>query len=94
MSVQTLIKQPGESRLFSMDFSGLLAVGEDIATIDSVTADIAGLTFPGGSLIAGTFAQFRVEDGVSGIRYKITVVVTTTQGNVLEGEGILQVKDL
>jgi hypothetical protein len=94
MAIETLIKQPAESRLYAFDFSALLAVNEDLATVDSVTADVAGLTFSGSPTIVGPLAQQRILGGTAGIRYKITIRVTTNQSNILEGEGILQVKDL
>lgn len=94
MSIQTLIKQPFESRLYSFDFSSLLAAAEELSSVISITSDITGLTFSGGATIAGGFVQQRILGGTAGVRYKITVRVNTNQSNILEGEGILQVKDI
>lgn len=94
MAAQTLIKQPGESRLYSMDFSGLLAAGETLASVDSVVDSPVGVTFDGSPVASGVYAQQRISGGTSGIKYKVTMTVTTSAGNVLEGEGVLQVKDL
>lgn len=93
MAVQTLIKQPAESRLYSMDFSNLLAPGETLSSVTSVTADVAGLTL-GSPTCSGVFAYSQISSGTADVRYKVTFVVVTSAGNTLEGEGTLQVKDL
>lgn len=94
MSVPSLIKQPSESRLYSMDFSALLAKGETLSSVSSVVSTPAGLTLSGAASVSGVFAQQRITGGTSGIEYIVTFVVLTSAGNTLEGEGILQVKDL
>lgn len=94
MSTPSLIKQPAESRLYTMDFSGLLGQGETIAGVTSVTATPSGLTLSGGPTFSGVFANQRIAGGTSGQKYTVTFLVTTSGGNTLEGEGILQVKDL
>ncbi len=100
MSTPSCVKQPGESRLYSFDFSALLATGETLSSVNSVTyvgdgdpADTA-LTLSGSSAIVGKTVTQRILAGTSGVRYKVTTRVTTSLGNILEGEGILQVKDL
>lgn len=94
MSTPSLIKQPSESRQFSMDFSALLAPGESISSVTSVTALPAGLTLSGAPVSSGAIATQRIAGGTNAIRYVVTYVVLTSLGNTLEGEGILQVKDL
>jgi hypothetical protein len=94
MSTPSLIKQPAENRLYSMDFSGLLAVGETIAGVSSVVATPSGLTLVGSPSYSGVYAMQRISGGTANTRYKVTFVVTTTAGNTLEGEGYLQVKDI
>ena len=96
MSVPSLVKQPSENRVYVMDFSGLMSKGETIASVTSVTytgPDVA-LTLSGPVTYSGVYAQQRIEGGTSGIKYKVTFVVTTSLGNTLQGEGLLQVKDL
>lgn len=90
---QTLVKQPSESRLFSMDFSGLLASGETVSGVTSATADKAGLVL-GAPAFTTSAAQVRISGGTDGVTYKITFVVTTSLSNTLEGEGLLSVEDL
>lgn len=93
MSSETLVKQPAESRLFSMDFSPLLASGETLASVVSVTGLPVGLTI-GAASYSGQVASARISGGTTGTRYKITFLVTTSAGNTVESEGVLQVKDL
>jgi len=94
MPTPSLIKQPAESRLYTMDFSGLLARGETLAGVTSVTATPTGLTLVDPPTYSGVYASQRISGGTSGTRYTVTFLVTTSAGNTLEGEGILQVKDL
>lgn len=77
-----------------MDFSALMAEGESITTVDSVTAVPSGLTFVGPAVAAGTRAQQRISGGTDKVAYKVTIRVSTSGGNTLEGEGILQVRDI
>lgn len=95
-SVPSVIKQPGESRLYPMEFAALLVEGETISGIDSITKDKT--TTPdlviAEQAYSGSIVQFRVSGGVDGTKYKITVRVDTTAGNLIEGEGIIQCEDL
>ena len=96
MSKPTLIKQPSENRAYSMDFSALLGEGETIASVTSVTfsGPDAALTLVGLPTFSGSFVSQRIKDGTAGVRYNVTFLVVTSAGNVLEGDGILQVKEL
>jgi len=90
-----LYKQPNESRMFAINFSANLESGETINAINSVTVTGAGLTVGSQSITSdGKKVQFRVSDGTAGESYQITVVATTTQSNILEGDGILVVKQI
>lgn len=95
MSTQTLIKQPSESRLYSMEFAPNLAPGETISSVTSVTADPStGIDITAVPVASGTQAQQRIAGGTDGVQYKITFVVETSAGNTLEGEGYLTVRQL
>jgi hypothetical protein len=96
MRTPSLLKQPGEDRLYSMDFASMLGVGETVVTVDSVTAlpDDGEISLDGAAIALGTEAQQRISGGAAGTTYKVTFVVTTSADNVLEGEGNLQVRDL
>lgn len=94
MATQTLLKQPGENRLYSMEFAALLAEGETLSNVLSVSISPSGLTTSGSPSYSGTIAQQRLYGGTAGVLYKVTFTVTTSQSNTLQGEGYLQVKDL
>lgn len=96
MATPTVIKQPTESRLFSMEFAALLGAGETLVGITSVTITptTASPLTSSGNALSGTQAQFRLTAGLTNTRYKVTVIVTTSLGNTLEGEGYCQVEDL
>lgn len=92
MAIPTVTLKLGESRLFSMDFSALLSRGETVTGVNSVVVDQT--TTPplvvGTPAYSGVFAQFRLSGGLQDTRYKLTVLVTTSGSNTLEGEGYLQ----
>lgn len=94
MGIPTLIKQPTESRLYTMEFASNMEESETITAVSSVTATPSGLTLSGGAGFNGTRATQRISGGVAGTRYKVTFVVTTSNGNTLEGEGYLRVTEL
>lgn len=100
-----LEKQPAESRLYDMDFGPKMvqSPAESITSVDSVTqlevqadgTEVAttDLIFPVSSTFSGQVAQQRINAGVDGKTYKVTYVVSTDLGNVLEAEGLLLVID-
>ena len=95
---ETLCKQPAEKRRFQMKFGNLLASGETISTITSVTsAKIGGgtsdLTISGSSIDSGSKdISFWIEAGTEG-RFRIEVLVVTSSTAILEGDGILKNSD-
>lgn len=92
---KTLIKQPSESRIYTMDFSANLESGEAISSIISVTAAPSGLTINSQAVTSdGKKAQFRIAGGTANESYKITVKVATSNSNELEDDGTLLVKQL
>lgn len=93
MSTPSLIKQPSDDRIYTMDFAALLASSETINGVTSVTAEPTGISIDGVATFGGTMAQQRISGGTSGITYKVTFIVTTTEGNILEGEGFLVVRN-
>ena len=100
------VKHPGESILFGVDLSRLLATGESLSTVSALTALPSGLTLSGqavngtsfaddegGTVAVGKGAQFRVAGGSAGVDYTLTVTVTTTAGNTRVAVCVLQVRD-
>ena len=92
MADDILNKQPSESRLYDIDFSPLLATSDVINAVTSVTESPSGLTI-GGASIASPLIQFRISGGTDEILYKITVIVTTTGGDILETDVRLRVEE-
>lgn len=89
----TLVKQPSESRLYDFEFANLLASGVTLSSVQSLTADSAGLTL-GSATVSGTRVQVRIGAGTHGATYKLTCIAVDSQSNVLEAEGYLSVQDL
>ena len=94
MAITTLTKQPAESRLYSMDFSPLLADALTVSSVTSVTVAPSGPTLSGAATVNGVYAYQRILGGTAGVTYKVTFVVVDSAGNILEGEGMLVVRDL
>jgi hypothetical protein len=93
---RALVKQPAESRLYSMDFRHLMTSAETISTIASTTVSPTTLSplLIASSAISGQKVQLRLTGGLDGTEYKVTVRITTSSSNTLEGEGDLEVTDL
>ena len=88
---EVLVKQPGETRQFSMDFSNLLATSETIAS-PTVTSSPSGLTI-GSASVSGSKVQFNISGGTHAVRYRLEVTVASSGGATLVGDGVLRVKD-
>ena len=88
---QVLVKQPGETRQFSMDFSSLLATDETISS-PSVTSTPSGLTI-GSASVSGSKILFDISAGTHPVKYRLEVTVTSSGGATLVGDGILRVQD-
>lgn len=96
---ETLYKQPSEKRKFSMDFSNLMVTGETIAaspapviTSEFINGNLTNLTI---TLLAisGQTMTFWVAGGTNNRRYRLEIVITTSTGQILSGDGILSIKD-
>lgn len=91
---QRLAKLSGESRVYAMDFTNLLAANETISSVGTVTQSSSGTALTlGPTAISGPQVQFRISGGDSGKIYKLTVPITTSLGNDLDGTGYLIVQD-
>jgi len=88
---EVLVKQPGETRQFSMDFSSLLGTSETIST-SAVTVSPSGLT-TGSTSVSGSKVLFNIVGGTHGVRYRLEVTITTSASATLVGDGILRVSD-
>jgi len=88
---QVLVKQPGETRQFSMDFSSLLDSGETISS-PSVSASPSGLTL-GSASVSGSKVLFTIASGTHPVKYRLEVTVNTSGGAILVGDGVLRIQD-
>lgn len=87
-----------------MEFASLMDIAnaEVISSIDGVTSEtISGgasdLTITLPTIVNGVGTSSRIElwieGGTAGIKYRIEILVTTSDGQILEGDGILKVTD-
>lgn len=89
LAIQTLVKQPSESRVFEFDFGAKLSSGESLNGA-AVSVAPSGLTL-GAPAYSGNKAQIRISGGTAGVTYKLTAVVNTSLSNILEEDGNLKV---
>jgi len=93
--MMTLVKQPNESILYDMDFTGLGRIGIDtIQGINAINVTPTGLNIVSEIHDGASLVQFRVQGGLDGTIYKVDVIVTTTGGDILEGNGKIHVKNI
>jgi hypothetical protein len=97
---EELYKQPSESRLYHFVFTNLLVDSETISSVNSVGqinyGNVSGssdLTIAGETYSTNT-VQARLSAGTEDESYKLTAVITTSDNNILELDGILHVKEL
>lgn len=97
--LRVLIKQPDEVRTYRMNFSDLMHYGALVAVPYLVSArqgKIPGsseLTL-GTATIVGPRVEFSIAGGTHEENYKVTARVEDADGNLIEGEGMLYVRDL
>ena len=100
--VTRLCKQPAEVRKFQMEFYNALAANETLSNISSVTYETldgvsSGLSITQTGIANGigtnSLVEMVISNGSDGETYRIEVLVTTSQSQTLEGDGILFVTD-
>jgi hypothetical protein len=96
--LEYLIKQPAESRLYDIPFTGLLRDGDTISGVDDITQTNQGIVTGSGDLTLGspitntTKAQVRISGGTNGESYKLECVCSTAGGDTLEMDVMIRVK--
>jgi len=98
MAPNSLTKQPSEVRSYTMDFSNLMITGETITSIVSVTSsriggDGASELIITDKVIDGQTITMTIASGLNRQKYITEVIIMTSAGQTLEGDGMLQVKD-
>ncbi len=91
MTTPALIKDPDESRVYSIDFNNLLGSGESISSI-SIVQSPSGLTIGTPAATTG-IVQFRVSGGTAGTMYLLDAIVNTSSSNILNGSVQLLIQD-
>lgn len=99
------LKHPSESRVYGVDFTRLLAVGETLTGSPTVTVAPSGVTASGSVVNSSTFldddgvtiavgkgVQVRLAGGSDGSDYVVTISVGTSQSNTLVVVATLQVR--
>ena len=101
LAAEVLDKQPGETINYGMDFDAALATDEIIDSIVVThrescggTADLEMEDLTNVISADGKSVSMLISGGTSGKKYIVTVVATTSEDQVLEGDGILRVKDI
>lgn len=96
--LEFLIKQPDESRLYDVPFTGLLRTGDTVSSA-SVSQEKQGNVAGSSDLTLGsvandtTSAQVRISGGTDGEDYKLEFKATTTNGDTLEMDVMIKVRD-
>lgn len=90
--LETFEKQPGETRYFGISFVDWLAkVGDTGASVTGSAQ--TGLTLSATTLASGV-ARISVSGGTTGTKYKVTVRLTTTAGQIKEVDVYVKVKEI
>lgn len=92
-----LIKAPSERRYYTMDFSNLMTTEETITLIDSITSEkrgggISDLLIADSGIVGQTVGMW-IQNGTDFQTYRVEVQITTSAGQVLQGDGLLRVSD-
>lgn len=95
---QKLEKQEVERRYYSMDFSNLMVTGETISSITSITSEDrdGGNTSDlviGSESINGQTVEMWISGGTKFHVYRVEVNITTNTGQILQGDGLMEILD-
>ena len=100
--VTRLCKQPAEVRKFQMEFFNALSSSETINGISNISYETldgvsSGLLITQSGIATGvgpdSLVEMVIANGSDGETYRIEVLVTTSDSQTLEGDGILFVSD-
>jgi len=96
--LEFLIKQPGEDRLYDVPFSGLLRTGDTLTSVVVAQENQGNVTGStdltlGAVSNDGATAQVRISEGTDGEDYKLEFTGTTTNGDTLEMDVMIKVRD-
>lgn len=96
-----VFKQAAEVKTMAFEYRDKLAFGLTLSngTLSAIINDTgvdatATLLASVAATISGTQARFRVQAGTSGVTYKVTGLITLSNGDTLEDEFLLTVEDI
>lgn len=96
MSDVIISKKAAEKLAVGMDFSMWMGDDATITNITSVTVtecagEVSSDLIITSQTVSGQTVAFFVSGGTAGIRYNIEVIITTSEGEILAGDGTLVV---
>ena len=86
----TIVKQAGEARTVTFDFTNKLQAGDTIATVVGGALEATGITVSAPSIV-GSKVSALVSAGTD--KHRISCRVTTTQGEMLELDVDVRIAD-
>jgi hypothetical protein len=98
MNPSVWVKQPWEERLLEFDAATALSTGDSVASVDSVKVFLNGIVeqaamISGSPTIVGSKVRQKVVGGTDGSNYVIRVRIITVNGDKIEDEITLKVRD-
>lgn len=92
MKLGTVTQQPAERLSYTIDYSQFLTDGDNVQTA-TATVSPDGLTVDAVSVLDPR-VRFFVDGGTTGVRYKVTINVSTADGRQLQDELIFKIKEI
>lgn len=90
-------KQPWEERLLEFDASTALSTGDSVASVDSVKVFLNGVEqaamISGGPTISGNKVRQKIVGGIDSFNYVIRIRIVTTNGDKIEDEITMKVRE-
>lgn len=90
-------KQPAETYTIAVEFEGKLPSAASLssgtfAAYDPTGANVSGAILSGtAATISGTQARIKVLGGTHGLDYRVRLVATLTNADILEEDGVMHV---
>jgi len=97
MNPSVWVKQPWEERLLEFDASTALSTGDSVASVDSVKVFLNGVEqaamISGSPTISGNKVRQKIVGGLDTVNYVIRVRLVTTNGDKIEDEITMKVRE-
>ena len=98
MNPSVWVKQPWEERLVEFDVTPALSTGDSVASVDSVKVFLNGIAeqaamISGSPTIDVNKVRQKIVGGIDGSNYIIRVRIVTTNGDKIEDEITMKVRE-